>query len=214
MRAAIIGNGEFPRREYPRYLIREAELRICCDAGSGLAGLLRMGLVPDVIIGDMDTASPAMRKRFGAKFVCVEEQDDNDLAKAFAWLRQNHPEAGQISILGACGKSEAHTLGNLAWLMEWEKRYGLYASGTDVRLVSDHNEAFAFSGGAQLHVGAGRKVSIFSSDPAIRVKSSGLQWQTADVVLDAWWKGSLNRAYSDVITLEPSGKAPVLVILD
>ena len=30
--AVIICNGDFPRKEYPRYLIREAGYIICCDA--------------------------------------------------------------------------------------------------------------------------------------------------------------------------------------
>lgn len=214
MKAVIICNGEFPRKEFPRFLIRGADLRVCCDAGNGLKGLLRMGLVPDVIVGDMDSAPESFLKSFGGRIVRVDEQDDNDLAKAFAWLRENHPEADEINIVGASGRSEAHSLGNLAWLMEWEKRHGLAARGIRVQMVSDYNVAFAISGTTQLHVGEGRKVSVFSADPAVRIKSSGLQWPTGGVVFDAWWKGSLNRAYADVITLSPSGGAPVLVILD
>ena len=70
----IICDGQFPKSEYPRYLIRTADFIICCD------GALRKFLknsrtifgeerLPDLVIGDMDTlpasqASLAMVRLF------------------------------------------------------------------------------------------------------------------------------------------------------
>ena len=31
--AVIIGNGDFPRKEYPRLLLRQADVIVCCDGG-------------------------------------------------------------------------------------------------------------------------------------------------------------------------------------
>ena len=214
MTAAIVCNGEFPRKEYPLWLLRNADVVVCCDAGAGLRGVLREGLEPDAIVGDLDSVSSAVLKRFAGRIVKVEEQDDNDLAKAFGWLRDAHPEIDEIHILGAGGGNEAHTLGNLSYLMLWERENSFYEMGIRVDMVSDYSTAFAFSEPCELHVGQGRKVSLFSCDPALRIHSEGLHWPTDDVPLDIWRNASLNRADTDVISLVPDRKSPVLVIFD
>ena len=65
----IICDGEFPKTEYPRYLIRTADFIICCDGA--LVKFLRNSKavfgqerLPDLVIGDMDTLSSAMQKRY------------------------------------------------------------------------------------------------------------------------------------------------------
>lgn len=214
MTAAIVANGEFPRMEYPRYLVESADIVLCCDAGSGLRGLLRMGLEPDVIIGDMDTATPAARRRFADRIVRFGEQEYNDLNKAFVWLLDNYPQVSDIQILGATGKSEAHALGNLSYLMFWEREHRLSERGVRVEMVSDYNTAFAVCDSCELHVGEGRKISFFSDDKELRIASTGLQWPTDGVSFDFWFRGTLNRAVSDVVSLRFNHPAPALVILD
>ena len=64
----IIGDGKFPKTEYPRYLIRQADFIICCDGA--LLKFLRNSKaifgeerLPDLVIGDMDTLSAAMTRQ-------------------------------------------------------------------------------------------------------------------------------------------------------
>ena len=213
MDAVILCSGDFPRKEYPLYLLRNADVLVCCDSRYNVQRLERMGLVPDVIVGDMDSTPDTVEKKYADRLVHIPEQDDNDLAKAFIVLRGRWPEATDIHILGAGGGSEAHTVGNLGWLMEWE-RAGLSAVGVHVEMVSDYTTAFAISDSSELHIGCGRKVSFFTTDPTLNIKSKGLQWPLDNVVFDAWWKATLNRASQDVVSLVFDHPAPVLVVLD
>lgn len=214
MTAVILANGEFPRREYPLYLLQSADVVVCCDSALNLRRLHRLGIEPAAVVGDMDSTPSSVRKALGEKAVKVDEQDYNDLNKAFVWLRENYPQVSDIHILGATGKSEAHALGNLSYLMFWEKRYGLSAAGVRVEMVSDYNTAFAISDSCELHVGEGRKVSFFSTDAGLRINSSGLHWPLDGLQFDWWFRGTLNRASADVITLEFNHPATVLVVLD
>ena len=213
MHAVILCNGDFPRKDYPLYLLKSADVLVCCDSRFNVQRLGRLGLVPDVIVGDMDSTPESVQKKYADRLVRVTGQDDNDLAKAFIVLRGRWPEADEIHILGAGGGSEAHTVGNLGWLMEWEKA-GLSAAGVHVEMVSDYTTAFAISDSAELHVGCGRKISFFTTDPTLRIQSKGLQWPLDNVVFDAWWKATLNRASDDVVSLAFSHNSPLLVILD
>ena len=221
--AVIVCNGVFPKKEYPLYLIKTADLLICCDSARNVARLGALGRLPDLLVGDMDSTPAKVRERLAKRIVHVEEQDDNDLAKAFALLRERYPEVSEIHIVGAGGKNEAHTVGNLGWLMEWERRSiaetgsGLAALGINVDMVSDWSTAFAVSPGdepIELYVGEGRRVSFFATDTELRVTSQGLKWPLDGVDLTRWWGATLNRAVTPAITLTFSKQSPLLVILD
>ena len=208
---SIVCNGQFPRKEYPLYLLRSADAVVCCDGA--LQALEKRGIVPDVVIGDMDSVCGRALKRFPGRVVRVSDQETNDLTKAFTFVMEEMPQADTVHILAATGLREDHTLGNLSLLMEFERRWGLSGRGVSVDLVSDYTTALALGGSTTLDVGQGRPVSLFTPDPTLRIQSEGLQWPTDGVRFDNWWKATLNRAAADRVTLTLSHPAPVLVIL-
>ena len=215
----ILCNGEFPKKEYPLYLLRSADVLICCDSARNPLRLKKLGLEPTLIVGDLDSTPARLRAEYSDRLIKIEEQDDNDLAKAFAVMRRRFPEVGTIHILGAGGRSEAHTVGNLGWLMEWERRAlakggSLLKEGVSVDMVSDYGTAFAISQSAELEVGEGRKISFFSADPTLRIHSEGLEWRLDEVDLSLWWAATLNRASAERIKLSFNHPAPLLIILD
>ncbi len=212
MNVVIIAAGAFPRKAYPLYLLSSADVVVCCD--SALQTALRRGVRVDAAVGDMDSVAPAVLKRFDGKVVKVPEQETNDLTKALHYVLSEYPSVSDITILGATGKREAHTIGNLSLLMEYEKQYGFWARGINVQIISDWSIAFAVGDSCALSVGEGRAVSLVSCDPTLKIKSKGLEWPLDNVVFDNWWKATLNRATSDSVDLEFNHPSPLLVILD
>ena len=196
--AAILCNGLFPKEPYPLYLLEQAQRTVCCD-GALQSYLAHFGekRLPDAVVGDMDSLPEALQERFASRVVRVEE---------------HFPEVTEIHILGATGLREDHTVGNLGLLMEFPRLLPL--GGRQVDMVSDYGTAFAVTDSCELHVGEGRRVSLFSADNSLRITSEGLHWPTDDVVFDAWWKATLNRADIDVIRLTFSHPSSALVILD
>ena len=215
----IICDGRFPKTDYPRYLIRSADFIICCDgalqkflrASTAIFGERRL---PDVVIGDMDSLSPTLRKRYSDIIVQIDEQEHNDQTKAFRWALENVPGISQICILGATGEREDHTIGNISLLMEYARTYDLEGMGINVEMISDHATIFAATDTFELDCGEGRRVSIFSPDNSLRIKSEGLEWATDDVVFDNWWKATLNRAFQDHVRLEFSHRSIALIMMD
>lgn len=212
MKVTIVCAGAFPRSEYPLLLLKEADSIVCCDGA--LTTLEKKGIVPDVVTGDFDSVCRRALKRFPGKVVHIADQECNDMTKAFRYVMENYSGLTHIYILGATGKSEAHSLGNLSLLMQYEKDYSLCSREISVEMVSDYNTAFAISNDCTLFVGQGRKVSVFTCDSSLKLRSGGLQWPLDGVEFDNWWKGSLNRASEDSVRLEFSHPAPVLIILD
>ena len=209
----ILCDGAFPTEAYPLYLLDSAEGVVCCDGAlEKFLGRYPSGRLPLAVIGDMDSLPEALQDRFSALVVRETEQDDNDMTKAMRWVLREHPEVSEITILGATGLREDHTVGNLGLLMEYTRLFDL--GGRNVQMVSDFGTAFALTDSCELHLGEGRRFSLFSADNSLRISSEGLQWPTDDVVFDAWWKATLNRTVAPIITLHFNHPAPALVIID
>ena len=216
--AVIIGGGEFPKKAYPRELIRLADLIVCCD-GNALAAFLRnrKGIfgddsrLPDVVIGDMDSLPPKLADEYSSLLVRMDGQDDNDQTKAVGYVIRKHPKVDTIHILAATGKREDHTLGNLGLLMEYARTF---PDSPSIDMVSDYGTAFALTGSCDLYLGSGRRFSLFSPDNSLKIRSRGLVWPTDSVVFDNWWPATLNRTCEDVVSLEFSHKSIALVIVD
>ena len=208
----ILGNGAFPTEPYPLYLLDSAEGVVCCD------GALEKWLSQDAsarplaVVGDMDSLPQELQERFSALVVHETEQDYNDLTKAMRWVLREHPEVTEIVILGATGLREDHTVGNLGLLMEFPRLLDL--GERKVSMVSDYGTAFAITGSCDLHLGEGRRISIFSADNSLRIGSTGLEWPLDDVVFDAWWKATLNRTSAPVVSLHFNHPSSALIIVD
>jgi thiamine pyrophosphokinase len=221
--AVIIGNGDFPRKEYPREILRRADVIVCCDRG--LEAFLRnrdrifgRKREADVIIGDMDSLSRRLIDEYSDRLVHISEQDDNDQTKAVRYILDHFKDVDTIHFLGATGKRECHTIGNLSLLMEYAREFGMSGNPADgeimATMVSDYSTAFAITDTCVLHVGEGRAISIFSPDNSLKIKSEGLEWPTDEVVFDNWWKATLNRASRNSVKLTFSHKSIGLIILD
>lgn len=213
----IICAGDFPRREYPRWLITNADAVVVCDSAfkTWLANAPKLfgGEVrlPYAVVGDMDSLSPSLQRKYASIMEKVEEQDDNDQTKAFRYVMEHFPEAASIHILGATGRREDHTIGNMSLLMEYQRMFDLSCKA--VEIVSDYTTSFAVADTCTLAVGEGRRISIFSPDNSLKITSKGLHWPTDEVVFDNWWKATLNRADSDLVTLTFSHPSQALIVL-
>lgn len=213
----IVCDGQFPKTEYPRYLMQTAGFTICCDGA--LTKYLRHSKSifgqerrPDLVIGDMDTLPAAMQKKHADIIIKETEQEHNDQTKAVRWALNNIPDIDHIYILGATGGRIDHTIGNASLLMEYTRLFDLGEIG--ITMVSDNGTAFAVNDTIEFDCGIGRQVSIFSPDNSLRIKSSGLEYPTDEVVFDNWWKATLNKASSDTVRLEFSHRSMALIILN
>lgn len=220
--AAIVGNGQFPKKEYPLYLLESADYVVCCDGAldTYLRHFRNRTLRrPDVVIGDMDSLSKKAAAKFSDIAVRIEEQETNDQSKAFHYILEHFPNVDTIHILGATGKREDHTIGNLSLLMEYARELGGQggaAGGREVfvDIVSDWSSAFAITDTCDLNIGEGRSISIICPDNSLKIKSKGLVWPTDNVIFDNLWKATLNRAETDCIRLEFSHPSIALIILN
>lgn len=216
-RVVIICDGNFPKTEYPRYLIRTADFIICCDGAlmkflRNSKAIFGEARLPDLVTGDMDTLSAAMQKKYADIIVKEDEQEHNDQTKAVRWALSNLDGIESICILGATGGRADHTIGNISLLMEYTRMFDL--GDMNLEMVTDKETIFPITDSTEFDCGTGRQVSIFSPDNSLRIKSEGLAFPTEDVVFDNWWKATLNKATQDTVKLELSHPSIALVMIN
>ena len=213
----IICDGQFPKTEYPRYLIRTADFTICCDGAlskylRNSKGIFGTKKTPDLVIGDMDTLPSSLQKKYSDIIIRESEQEHNDQTKAVRWAINNLPDIKSIHILGATGGRADHTIGNLSLLMEYTRMFDL--KEIFIESISDEGVAFPANDTIEFDCGEGREISIFSPDNNLRIKSEGLMYKTDEVVFDNWWKATLNKASQDKVKLTFSHKSIALIMMN
>ena len=112
----IVANGEFPKHSIPLGKLKEAKTIIACDGASD--SLLNRDYSFDLVIGDLDSISKKTLNLFKNKIIHIKDQSNNDLRKAISYVRDNNMNA--ITIIGATGKREDHTLGNIFSLLHYK----------------------------------------------------------------------------------------------
>lgn len=192
----ILADGDFPKHSVPLEILNNAEYIVCCDGAA--ASLTGLGIIPDCIIGDLDSLPDKFKERFSDRLVHVKDQETNDLTKAFNYCCENGRK--NIVILGATGKREDHTLGNLSLL-------SMYAQTVpQIRCVTDHGVFFSVSSPGDFPSLPGQQISVIALTPDAEVTSRNLKYPLDHLVLKHWWQATLNEAESDFFHLDfPEG---------
>ena len=198
----ILADGDFPTSEKALRALDDAECVIACD-GAALK-LLASGRQPDHIVGDMDSLPADFQQRYAHIISRSACQETNDLTKAFRLAQSLSPS--RITILGATGRREDHTLGNISLLLDYARE-----AACPVCMLTDFGRFEAIFDTATLSSVKDQEISIFAFDPTLNVKSAGLDYPTDSVVFDSLWKATLNVASGDSFSLELSHPCGVLV---
>lgn len=187
----IVADGMFPEHDIPLGYLKNAGRIICCDGSA--ENLLRAGFKPEAIVGDMDSLSGEIADRFRNCIFRDENQDTNDLTKAVSWCSERRYT--DIVIVGATGKREDHTIGNISLLAE-------YIKDVKVIMVTDTGILLPFLKSSKISSFPGQQVSIFSIDPETEITSKGLRYPLGRKKIKNWWVATLNEALGDSFILE------------
>ena len=196
----ILANGDFPKRGGAAWkLLAEATRVVCCD-GATDAYRRRFRRWPDVIVGDLDSLSrlPSRVSR-PPSLVKVPDQDTNDLEKAMAYCAKQGWKSPVI--VGATGKREDHTIGNV---------FRALAYGCEI--VTDLGRFVPVCGKTAFKIRKGAAVSVFAPDPKTRMTSKGLEWVLDEVRFRNLYCATLNRATAARVTI--SSTKPTYIYIE
>ncbi|HJD76809.1 MAG TPA: thiamine diphosphokinase [Bacteroides reticulotermitis] len=190
--AVILANGEYPSLPLPLQLLEEARYVVCCDGAAN--EYIARGRTPDVIIGDGDSLSPENRVKYADLIQHIPDQETNDQTKAVHYLQKKGVR--NIAIVGATGKREDHTLGNISLLIDYMR------SGIEVRMFTDYGVFIPIQHTQTFASQVGQQVSIFNFN-AKGLRGEGLFYPLSD--FNNWWQGTLNEATANEFTIHCTG---------
>ena len=191
--AVIVAGGEFPTAPQPLEVLQGAQYVVCCDGAADR--YIATGHVPDAIVGDGDSISAENRGKFAQLLHIIAEQESNDQTKAVRFLMEHGKR--RIAIVGATGRREDHTIGNISLLIEYAR------AGCDVRSFTDHGVFIPCNGTTTHKCRKGQQVSIFSIT-AKEMSAQGLLYPIYD--FNNWWQGTLNECTGEEFTINATGE--------
>lgn len=191
--AVILGNGDFPVSSIPLGILRSAKYLCCCDGAA--VGCIGKGYKPDAIVGDGDSLPDDFKEKYRDMIHIESEQEDNDLTKATRHCMSLG--CRKIAYVGATGKREDHTLGNISLMERYMFDYGLSPV-----MFTDYGYFVPACGTKTFHTFPRQQVSIFNFS-CTKITGSGLRWDTYPY--RSLWQGTLNEATGDAVTLETDG---------
>lgn len=191
--AVVLAGGDYPTAPQPLEVLHNAPYVVCCDGAADR--YIATGHVPDAIVGDGDSISASNRAKYAALLHIVTEQETNDQTKAVNFLLGK--EMRNIAIVGATGRREDHTIGNISLLIEYAR------AGAQVRSFTDHGVFIPCNGDTTLKCRKGQQVSIFSIT-AKKLSAEGLLYPIYD--FSNWWQGTLNECTGEQFTIHAKGE--------
>jgi thiamine pyrophosphokinase len=171
-RAVIISNGKVIRKEFFIKMIKDSDYIIAANGGSKHAK--NFGVIPDVIIGDLDSIGKKDYLFFlnkGSKYKkydVIKDKTDIQLAIEYAI------ESGFKEILLMCvfGNRLDHMLANLFLLMK------IVDAGISVKIVDEFQEIILIYKSGEIKGDVGDVVSLIPLTPTVSgIKLLGLKFQ-------------------------------------
>ena len=189
----IVGNGEFPTTPLTLKILKEATTVILCDGAAN--SYIKTGRNFDVIIGDGDSVSTEVKQNYASKIIINSDQETNDQTKAINFLYSKG--ITEISIIGATGKREDHSLGNISLLIDYMQR------GVNAKIFTDYGVFIPITGISKILVNPKQKVSIFNYN-CTEMSAIGLKYPIR--AFNALWQGTLNEALNNEIIISTNGQ--------
>ena len=190
-KTVILCDGSFPKHPIPLSVLKNAQQIICCDGAADK--LIEYGMEPTFIVGDIDSVSEKTKTNFADRIVLNTDQETNDQTKAVEFVQNRG--AKNVIILGATGKREDHTIGNISLLLD-------YAEKLEVLSISNSGIFRPVLQSQTLPSFKGQQVSIFSLGTPAAVTSKDLKYPLSKTTLSSWWMGTLNECLSESFSLE------------
>lgn len=187
---AIVGGGVLDPALL-RELAGAGAMIVAADGGADLCDVA--GIVPDAIIGDLDSLSDPAAWAQRTRVIRIPEQMTTDFEKCLYMTRAKVTVA-----LGMTGKRFDHTLAAL----DAVARYG---ADRRIILADTDDVALAVSGSFRFDVGAGERVSVHPLQAVRFARSEGLKYPLDGIELAPGGRtGTSNEAVADEVAVVPA----------
>lgn len=193
----LVGGGPLDPKIFA-FVAARAGFFVAADGGGD--ALLANGVIPDAVIGDMDSLSDAARGAIPSDRIhLVEEQDSTDFDKALRGI-----DAPLIYAVGFSGARLDHELASLHVLIRYPDK--------PVMLIGAEDVTVHLPARIVLNLPLGLRVSLFPLD-AVTVGMEGLKWSFDALALHPARKiGTSNEVAAPGVVLTSDSPGALLIV--
>lgn len=174
MKAIVIAGGSLTEPAFYKPFFQQAELVICAD--SGYLHCEKLGIRPDLIIGDFDSSERSGVPEGVPVTRLPVEKDETDLHACILYAIDKG--ATEILLFGARGTRLDHSLAAISLV------YMGLMQGVTIRTVDEHNEMFMFQEQAVIPRKEGYKLSLLPVTPVTGIRAEGVYYPLSGQSMD------------------------------
>ncbi|MGE5500067.1 MAG: thiamine diphosphokinase [Syntrophothermus sp.] len=200
----IFANGRFPGKPVIKKLLNMEKFTIICADG-GANSIRKTGIIPDYIIGDMDSITKDTLEFFKGKCRLrkIKGQDDTDVEKCLKFAISKGFK--ECILVGVIGDRLDHSFGNLSIAVR-------YSEKTDLTLVTEKSILSVIKGNCIIKTHPGEYISLYGFNERTRITSEGLKYSLKnESLVFGKREGTSNEATGTEVFLKIS-RGPVFLI--
>lgn len=189
---AFVANGAIHDHQLIGTVIRQNYHKVVAIDG-GLSHCEKMGIRPDLIIGDMDSVSPVLLQRFkNIPLKCYPvDKDETDLELAISEFLTR--DVNKVTIFGALEKRTDHSLYNLYLMSRYPGK---------LWMQTEREQIFAIDKTSTIPCKIGQTVSLIPlGEAAIGVTTHGLKWELKNATIDKSFMSISNICIQEPVTI-------------
>ena len=207
-KTVIVLNGILPGKKIIQKLIKK---RTVIAADGALSKLLNIDIVPDYVIGDMDSCK--VKNKESIEYIRIDNQDYTDFDKSILYAKEHN--LSPAIVLGINGGEIDHTINNLYSLMKYYKISGAI-------FVDQYSDGEISNDKIKIGIPCDNKIelklpqkSIISiiPFPKANISSQGLRWELNNTLLENLATSARNFSIGENIELTVHN-GNVLLIID
>lgn len=188
---ALIANGDIHDYHAIKPLVKHHQQIIAVDGG--LRHCDAMQITPDLIVGDCDSISADLLKKYAhipiQRHPCDKDFTDTELAI----LQADPKKSDRITLFAALGDRTDHSLGNLHLIRRYPHK---------VFIETESELIFAIKGTTTIECQPGQTISFLPlGGPVTGISSQGLKWELKNASFDQSFMSISNICLSNTVTL-------------
>jgi len=206
MKTAIICNGNITDYEYGIEIIKKTDYVICADGGTRHA--YKMGVIPDMIIGDFDSSDNEYTQYFLKKGVKVEKHPiEKDKTDSHICVLKAMELSKEIVLLGATGSRIDHSLANISLL-----KLGI-EKGVKIYIADKKNEVYLVNNEISIKGRSGEFFSLFPlSEKVEGISICGAKYTLENAAIEMGDTLGISNEFKDDVVKIKIKKGYLLVI--
>ncbi|PJA98473.1 MAG: thiamine diphosphokinase [Ignavibacteriales bacterium CG_4_9_14_3_um_filter_30_11] len=194
----IIANGKSPKKSELNFFIKNGYTDIICADG-GANNAYKLKIIPNYIIGDLDSIEIKVLKYFEGKSKIMKDKNqyDTDVEKCLKYaIKKKFTHA---VLFGGIGSRLDHSICNLGIIIKFYNKI-------NVSILSGISYLISYKGEKIIQTKKGETISFYGFDKKTKFTSSDLKYPLKNITLPLGKKESTsNVALSECVKIKISG---------